>query len=139
MTRGKNSGVPNVDEVRSRFEQWRQTRQGKARIPDELWSAAIELARRDGVHRTATALHLDGGKLKRRMVASHLRRRKATPPAFVELLASGGVPSGVPSGPGLPAYTIELEGRHGKLRIHCPGATAADLAELSRALWGLAA
>lgn len=135
MTRGKSSRVPNVDEVRSRFEQWRQTRQGKARIPDELWSAAIELARRDGVHRTATALHLDGGKLKRRMVASHLRRRKATPPAFVELLASGGVPSGL----GLPAYTIELEGRNGKLRIHCPGATAADLAELSRDLWGLAA
>lgn len=135
MTGGKSSRVPNVDELRSRFEQWRQTRQGKARIPDELWSAAIELARRDGVHRTATALHLDGGKLKRRMVASHLRRRKATPPAFVELLASGRVPSG----PGLPTYTIELEGRHGKLRIHCPGATAADLAELSRALWGLAA
>jgi len=135
MTRGKSSRVPKADEVRSRFEQWRRARQGKARIPDELWSAAIELARREGVHRTATALHLDGGKLKRRMVASDWRPRKATPPAFVELLGSGGVPSG----PGLPEYTLELEGRHGKLRIHCPGATAADLAELSRALWGLAA
>src|SRR5712691_7436401 len=29
-----------------------------------------EVARRDGVNRTATALHLDGGKLKRRMVAA---------------------------------------------------------------------
>jgi len=135
MTRGKSSRVPNVDEVRSRFEQWRQTRQGKARIPDELWSAAIQVARRDGVHRTAAALHLDGGKLKRRMVASDSRSRRATPPAFVELMASGGVPAGS----GLPAYAIELEGRNGKLRIHCPGATAADLAELSRALWGLAA
>lgn len=135
MTRGKSSRVPNVDAVRSRFEQWRQTRQGKARIPDELWSAAIELARRDGVHRTATALHLDGGKLKRPMAASDLRPRKATPPAFVELLASGRLPSGL----GLPEYTLELEGRHGKLRIHCQGATAADLAGLSRVLWGLAA
>jgi len=135
MTRGKRSRVPNVHEVRSRFEQWRQTRQGKARIPNELWSAAIEVARRDGVHRTATALHLDGGKLKRRMLASDSPSRKATPPAFVELMASGGVPTG----PSLPEYTLELEGRHGKLRIHCQGATAADLADLSRALWGLAA
>ena len=39
---------------------------------------------------------------------------------------------------GLPEYTIELEGRNGKLRIHCQGATAADLAELSRALWSVA-
>ncbi len=130
MTRGESSRVPNVDVVRSRFEQWRQTRQGKAPIPDELWSAAVEVARRDGVNRTAAALHLDGGKLKRRMAAADLRPRKA-PPAFVELMASGAA--------GLPEYTLELEGRNGKLRIQCKGAAAADLVELSRALWGLAA
>ena len=131
MTRGKSSGIPDVDEVRSRFEQWRQTRQGKARIPEELWSMAADLALRDGVNRTAAALHLDGGKLKRRMAAAGSRPRKAAPPAFVELVAS--------TTDGSPEYTIELEGRHGKLRIHSKGATAADLAELSRALWGLAA
>jgi hypothetical protein len=42
-------------------------------------------------------------------------------------------------GPGLPEYTIELAGRNGKLHIQCKGAAVADLAELSRALWGLAA
>ena len=47
-----------------------QKRQGRAAIPDELWSAAVEVARRDGVTRTATALHLDGGKLKRLMMAA---------------------------------------------------------------------
>jgi hypothetical protein len=34
-----------------------------------LWSAAAELARKDGVNRTAAELHLDGGKLKRLMGA----------------------------------------------------------------------
>ena len=34
--------------------------------------------------------------------------------------------------------TIELEGRKGKLRIHWKGATAADVATLSRALWDVA-
>jgi len=131
MTRGKSSRVPDIDAVRSRFEQWRQTREGKARIPEELWSAAAAVARRDGVHRTASALHLDGGKLKRRMAASQTVPSRPMPPAFVELMASGT--------DGAPEYTIELEGRRGKLRIHSKGATAADLAELSRALWDRAA
>ena len=102
----------------------------KARIPDELWSAAIEVARRDGVNRTAAALHLDGGKLKRLMTSSASASGNEMPPAFVEMIASGG------SGP--PEYTLELEGRNGKLRIHCKGATTTDLVSLSRALWDVA-
>lgn len=53
-----------MEEVRSRFEQWRNGRSGKAPIPAELWAAAIETARREGVNRTAQELHLDGGQLK---------------------------------------------------------------------------
>jgi len=88
MSRGKNSRIPSIDDVRSRFEQWRQTRQGKSPIPDELWSAAAAVARRDGVNPTAVALHLDGGKLKRRMAITGPASRRASPPAaFVELLA----------------------------------------------------
>lgn len=121
---------PAAEQVQARFEQWRQTRQGKARIPEELWAAAIEVARRDGVNRTAAALRLDGGKLKRRMVASGAAAQRSAPPAFVELM--------VPGAASLPEYTIELEGRTGRLRIHCKGTTAADLAGLSRALWEMA-
>ena len=130
MTRRKSPRNPNIDVVRLRFEQWRQTREGKARIPDELWSAAAEVARRDGVNRTAAALHLDGGKLKRRMAALEVGSREAPVPAFVELMTAGSS--------GRPEYTIELEGRQGKLRIVCKGATAAELAGLSRALWEVA-
>ena len=70
MTRRRSVDTLNLDEVRTRFENWRQHRQGKQRIPDGLWTAAIEVARRDGVNPTAAALHLDGGKLKRRMMAA---------------------------------------------------------------------
>ena len=49
-----------IDEVRIRFEEWRQNRQGKSPIPHELWAAAAELARKDGINRTAAELHLDG-------------------------------------------------------------------------------
>jgi hypothetical protein len=106
-------------------EEWRKTRQGKSPIPDELWPAAAELARKDGVHRTAAELHLDGGKLKRLMGA------KTTPgkpvPTFVELVAPGAL--------SIPECTIELEGRRGMVRIQLKGASASDLAGLSRALW----
>jgi len=129
MTRRRSVDTCNLDEVCTRFENWRQNRQGKRRIPDELWSAAIEVARREGVNATAAALHLDGGKLKRRMVAADSVSAKAMPPTFVELMAPA---------VDLGDCTIELEGRKGKLRIHWKGATTADVATLSRALWDVA-
>ena len=116
-----------VEKVHARLEDWRRNRMGRAAIPDELWGAAVEVARRDGVNRTAAALHLDGGKLKRRMVAADSASGKVKPPAFVELLS--------PHSTSQPGCIIELEGRHGKLRIYWHGATAADLGGLSRALW----
>src|SRR4051794_17428124 len=33
-----------VDEVRQRFAEWRRTCAKKARIPDELWDAAVAVA-----------------------------------------------------------------------------------------------
>ena len=129
MAHGTSAQVLTIEEVVSRFEQWRQTRQGKAHIPDHLWSAAVEVARRDGVNRTAAALHLDGGKLKRRMMAADAVAGKMAK-AFVEFMAAATT--------GQAEYTIELEGRNGRLRIHCKGATVANLAELSRALWDVA-
>lgn len=85
----------------------------------------MELARRDGVNPTAAALHLDGGKLKRRMVAADSMPGKAMPPTFVELM---------PPAVDQRECMIELEGRKSKLRIHWKGATASDVAALSRAL-----
>ncbi len=119
-----------LEKVQARLQDWRRRRTGRAAIPDELWRAAAEVARRDGVHRTAAALHLDGGKLKRRMVVADAASGKAKPPAFVELLS--------PHSTSQPECVLELEGRHGKLRIHWNGATAADVATLSCALWEVA-
>jgi hypothetical protein len=128
MTDRKSGDTPGIDEVRARFEDWRGTRKGKARIPDELWSAAIAVARRDGINQTAAALRLDGGKLKRLMLAAKPSLGKTMPPAtFVELMT--------PHIGGLPECTIELEGQNRKLRIHWKGATAADVCGLSRVLW----
>jgi hypothetical protein len=123
-----DSQALTIDEVRARFEEWRKNRQRKSAIPDELWSAAAQLARKDGINRTAAELHLDGGKLKRLMLEKTKPGKPA--PAFVELLT--------PRAISIPECTIEMEGRHGTVRIQLKGASASDLAALSRALWGAA-
>jgi hypothetical protein len=118
-----------IEEVRGRFEHWRRNRQGKAAIPDQLWSAAIALARKNGVNRTAAELRLDGGKLKRLMVAAGVAPMKCAPASFVELIAPQA---------SLGECMIELEGRRGKIRIQLKGSGTADVAELTRKFWDLA-
>jgi hypothetical protein len=47
MARNNNIVITNLEEAKARFEEWSSNRRGKARIPAELWSAAVEVARRD--------------------------------------------------------------------------------------------
>jgi hypothetical protein len=126
MPRSKTPTV-SLEEARTRFEAWRQNRKGKASIPDELWSAAVEVARKEGVSRTSTELRVEWNHLKRRMAAASAAPPKPALPAFVELVA--------PRAPSLPECMIELEGRRGKLRIRLKNVPASYLATLSRELW----
>ena len=125
MPRSK-APIITLEEAKARFEAWRQNRKGKTPIPDELWSAAVEVARKEGVSRTATELRVEWNELKRRISATAGSRERAMP-GFVELLTPG-----VQS---LAECMIELEGRRGKLRIQLKGASASYLAMLSRELW----
>ena len=126
MPRGKTPTV-SLEEAKARFGEWRQNRRGKARIPVELWSAAVAVARREGLNRTARELHVAWDDLKRRMAMTEEVPRQAGSPAFVELMT--------PRTQALPECTIELEGRRGKLRIQLKNIPASYLATLSRELW----
>jgi hypothetical protein len=117
--------VATVEEVGARLEEWRQNRQGRAAIPDELWSAATELARRDGLGRTAAALRLDYGKLRRLMIAAGGVEKKTASPSFMELIA--------PEAAAVAQCAIELEGRRARIRIELK-ASAADVVSFSRTL-----
>ena len=119
--------VISLEEAKERFEEWRNNRRGKARIPAELWSAAVEVARKEGINRTARELHVAWDDLKRRMTTTGEVLRQPNPPAFVELVA--------PQIQSVPECTLEVEGRQGKLRIQLRGASVSDLATLSRALF----
>ncbi len=125
MPRNK-APIMTLDEAKERFEKWRNNRSGKARIPAELWSAAVEVARKEGINRTARELHVAWDDLKRRMATMGEVPRQPGSPSFVELVA--------PLTQSVPECTLEVEGRWGKLRIQLKGASASDLATLSRAL-----
>jgi hypothetical protein len=124
------TAIITLEEARGRFEEWRSNRRGKARIPAELWSAAVEVARREGINRTAKELHVAWDDLKRRVVTKGEVGRQQGSPAFVELVA--------PPIQSVPECTLEVEGRRGKLRIQLKGASVSDLAVLSRALFEVA-
>ena len=81
------TAILTLEEARGRFEEWRSTRKGKARIPTELWSAAVEVARNEGINRTARELHVAWDDLKRRVATTGEVRRQPGSPAFVELVA----------------------------------------------------
>lgn len=118
----------SLEQVRAQFDQWRSAGSRKGRIPDDLWAAAVDLARHAGVNQTAQLLHLDGGKLKRQLMAADAGEIAGTVPAsFVELVASR------PTGSW--ECVIEMEPpRGGKMRIELKGASMPELVELSRAL-----
>jgi hypothetical protein len=126
MPRNKKPTV-SLEEVKARFEEWRHNRKGKAPIPDELWAAAAEVARTEGVSRTSTELSVEWNHLKRRMAAAAGHSSKPSPTRFVELIA--------PREEALNECVIELEGRRAKLRIQLKDASASYLATLSRELW----
>ena len=130
--RGDDTEVPvAMRKVYRKLQRWRKERKGWARIPESLWTAAGELARQHGVNPVSRVLGLEFNRL-RQMAASDrtsgARRRIA--PAFVEVIAA---PEAAAA-----QCAMELEGRHGKLRIEWHG-TATDLAGFSRILWEMIA
>jgi len=116
--------------VRRALAQWRQTRRLGARIPASLWASAVAVARREGVYRTARALHLEGRKLKQLVTgAEPTPRGTAVAPTFVEVFT--------PPAAGVSACTIEMEApRGGRLRVQMQGGRLPDLVALSRVVWG---
>jgi hypothetical protein len=121
-----------LQQLGGRMEEWRKSHTARRRLPEELWEAAVGVARQEGIYRTARALRLDYANLKRRIETtagkeaiappttqqagrSVKRRRKVPgsvkrvtePATFVELVA-GAIGSDC---------LIEVEGRGGRMRI----------------------
>jgi hypothetical protein len=129
--------VPLAD-VRRRFELWRRSRKVGSRIPEALWDAAVNTAKRHGVAQTARALRVDYYTLKSRLEGKPGKRVEAASSlaASEEPVAATFLELPTPARTTLPECILELEDAEGcKMRIHLKGIEAPDLSALSRSLW----
>jgi len=119
----KETLLPVVfSEVQVRFDRWRSAKRPRARIPEDLWSMAVGLAREHGVNRTARALRLDYYTLKRRLEASSEAEEKGAD--FIEVFPVGMVPGGR-------EWAMELEsGTGAQMRMRVKGCDLPDVAAL---------
>ena len=77
-----------LQSVARRLSAWRSTRQRGQRIPEDIWKAAVTLARAHGLNPTAAALKLNYYDLQRRLGSAPVRgSTPAVPSGFVELAA----------------------------------------------------
>lgn len=133
MRTGARQGFPtSIERLRGRFDRWRETRDGRSRIPESLWALAVKAVSRYGLNPTARALHLDYYSLRRRVEATASGGGSGRQPVatFVEL--SPPVPAGSPE------CCLELEHPGGaRMRVHLKGVSAPDLVALSRSFWSV--
>ena len=115
-----------IAQLQRQSDQFRSTQPRRTKLPESLWQAAVELARQHGVYSVAHPLRLDYMGLKKRLGGIPIRRRKATKPAFVELIA--------PQAPPLEECAIDFECPSGrKMRIQWKASAPPDWVSLLRA------
>ena len=128
-TRKTDELPARLENLRRRFERWRQARHLGTRIPETLWAAAVKVARSYGISQTARALRIDYYSLKTR-VEEEKSSSCATPEGtsevtFLELTA--------PARSVLGECILELQDAAGaKMRVELRGFPTPDLAALTR-------
>jgi hypothetical protein len=68
--------LTEIEGLRGRIEQWRQSRPKSRPMPEELWQGASEAAKRLGTGRVARALGLSYEALKQRVISTGSGRRR---------------------------------------------------------------
>jgi hypothetical protein len=137
MARRKPKALPRrIVELNKQIESWRQTREKRTRMPEELWDAAVEAARRHGIWKVSNATRVSYESLKARV-------ERAEPPSAPAAVEGGGtafVSVGAPPqifGPSEPVATeVELVAVDGaRLVVRVEGREGLDVAGLAQAFW----
>lgn len=120
-----------LESVKYQFEKWRGSRRSpREPIPERLWTAAINLCNQYSINQVSKALHLSYTSLKAKIpgLKPVSKKKKSSPPFFVELDCPGRVPSS--------ECIIEMENAYGsKMKMSFKGRADLDLLELGKAFW----
>jgi hypothetical protein len=116
-----------IERVRSQFAEWRAHKSRRDRIPERLWCAAVEAARRHGVHAVSRAVRLEHSRLRLRVEEASGRRPDAA--AFIELGNEAAADS--------VGCIVEIEKGNGtRMRICVRDGVAVDWARMKEAFLG---
>ncbi len=127
--RSKRGLPPSLEQLRQKFESWRQQRKKGKRIPEELWQAAMEQSMELGVNRVSQALRLNYNDFKKR-IQSNGKPVVSVPvqPAFVEMTLSRSEAER--------ECVVEVESSDGcRMKLRFRGESALDVIQWSRAFW----
>jgi hypothetical protein len=116
-----------IVQLQRQLDQFRSAQPHRAKIPEGMWQAAVDLARQHGLYAVAHPLRLDYVGLKRRLEGATKveKKKKGALPRFVELIAAP---------PAAAECLIEFESKSGgKMRIQWKGSGAPDWSSLLRA------
>ena len=131
MAREKRPAIPaGMKQARSSIERWRKTREKRTAMPEELWSAAVALAKTHGVYKTSNALTVSFEALQKRVGQSPKKRNDGDVRStdFVELDGTQLV--------GSSGTVVELSRGDGtKLTIRMPAGEDLDVAGLAATFW----
>lgn len=121
--------APSLEQVRQRFESWRQSRKKRTRIPHGLWKAAVALSQEYSIHHLSKVLRVNYAALKNQVL-------KLNPPAPSASYISTAKFLELPP-PAAPVQsTIEIVRADGAaMTMHLKAATGSDLLELAKAFW----
>ena len=95
MVQEASTAPDDLEQLRRRFDEFRSTQASRSRLPETLWAAAAELAKRYGVNPTARALRLDYTGLRKRVENRDRSKPKkgSAPPPIVRGTAHADVGS----------------------------------------------
>ncbi len=130
----KRAAEVELSALSRRVELWREHRGGaRGRIPEELWNAAVVVARAQGVYATSKALRFNYANLKERVELSQSTEgaecgEKYEVTRFIEL--------GTREFGSASKTVVELLGRNGgRVRIDVSGTSSVDVVGLAQAFW----
>lgn len=119
-------------EVEGQFQQWRETREKRTAVPEELWQAAVGLCSQHSLSQISRSLRIDYRQLKERGVESGVvaseEALETEGVEFVEL----GIRERQPSR----EYEVELEKADGsRMRVKVTGEATVDVVQLAKTFW----
>jgi hypothetical protein len=122
---------PTLEEVRQRFEQWREHRKRRTPIPKSLWEGAVRLCADHSLFMVSRSLRLDYNALKRRLCSFR------PDPEEVSLRSSDFVTLDVAASPRGGECIVEMEKAGARMRMHLKGEIGVYPLEVIRTFWGL--